>query len=134
MDGWDSLKRQLNRFAEKGLVASFWWRDDDACELTPALERLVKLACDTHTPLAIAVIPEGLSPDLPKYLAGAGPQVKVLQHGFSHKNHAANGHKKQELTVAAGLDFLCNQLSEGRIRLAEVFADTFLPVLVNETT
>ena len=130
MDGWDSLKRQLDSFTEKGVPATFWWRDDDACQLVPAFQRLVQLACDTHTPLALAVIPEGLSNDLPRWLDQSGGQVTVVQHGFSHKNHAPPDQKKQELTTVVGLDFLCSRLTAGRTRLLKAFPEMFGPVLV----
>src|SRR5690606_39595463 len=54
-DEWTALEAELDLWAEAGRVASFWWRDDDATDVTPPLERLLRLKDSTRTPLTLAV-------------------------------------------------------------------------------
>src|SRR6185503_10324812 len=75
---------------------SFWWRDDDAETVTPALDRLLLLAGRHGLPLALAVVPKRATEDLANRLASE-PNVGVLQHGWGHHNHAPAGERKMEL-------------------------------------
>src|SRR5215470_6504094 len=84
---WSDFTAELDRWAAAGLPATFWWRDDDAVDVSPALERLLDLSRDRAAPLALAVIPATARPALAVRLA---PEVAatVMQHGFAHRNHA----------------------------------------------
>ena len=44
MGEWSDLEAELEAWRCRGRRATFWWRDDDAVEATPALERLLGLA------------------------------------------------------------------------------------------
>lgn len=122
---WDDLCGELDAWATAGRTAGLWWRDDDAVAPTPALERLRALADRHGVPLALAVIPERAEAGL----ADAGGGAAILQHGWSHANHAAANAKKTEL-VATRLDRTLAELAAGRDRLAHLFGDRALPVLV----
>ncbi len=126
---WSSLQDELDRWRESGLQATFWWRDDDATEVTPALERLLALAGGVGTPLTLAVIPASATERLARWLQDQSG-VEVVQHGFSHRNHAADGGKKIELTARRPLGEVIDQLDEGRLRLGRLLGDRALPVLV----
>ena len=52
------VKQELRIWREQGLVLPIWWRDDDATEPTPALDRLLGLAASLGAPLHLAVVPE----------------------------------------------------------------------------
>ena len=52
-----ALARELDLWADQGLQARFWWRDDDAEDASPALARLLLLRRKLGLPLAVAVIP-----------------------------------------------------------------------------
>ncbi len=52
------LTDHLDWFAERGRKVRFWWRDDDAIEPTPALERMLSLANNHDVDVAFAVIPK----------------------------------------------------------------------------
>ena len=54
---WSALDEELARWRDTERAADFWWRDDDATALTPALERLLALSRRSDVPLALAVIP-----------------------------------------------------------------------------
>jgi hypothetical protein len=126
---WQRLSDELDRWATAGAVASFWWRDDDAAEATPALERLLALQRATRAPLALAVVPGELSPSLVRRLAHCD-QVSVLQHGWRHANHAGKGEGGWELGDHRPLAEVGAELAAGRQRLAEGFGSRFLPVMV----
>ena len=49
------LTDEFDRWADQGLTATLWWRDDDAIAPTPALDRLLDAA--GPVPLTLAVIP-----------------------------------------------------------------------------
>src|SRR5207249_6509621 len=124
---WPDLIAELDRWGEAGKIASLWWRDDDAAAATPALSSLLRLAGDV--PLALAVIPAELDPDLPGFLRPMA-QVTVLQHGWRHANHATPGAKKSEYPASRSEATVSAELAGGHGRLAACFGPRALPVLV----
>jgi hypothetical protein len=107
----------------------FWWRDDDAETLTPALERLLALQRKHAIPIGLAVIPKGATSALADRLAGE-TDVAVLQHGWEHRNHASAGEKKVEIGGDRPGDDVMRELRLGFERLARLFPAVFLPALV----
>jgi hypothetical protein len=83
---WDRLQAALSDLNQSGKTLRLWWRDDDAVEPSPALERLLALAARHKTPLALAVIPALARQTLAQRLA-AETAVAVLVHGWSHADH-----------------------------------------------
>src|SRR3546814_12853571 len=81
--------------------SDLWWRDDDAGQLCPALERLLDCAAACRAPLALAVIPERAEANLAATLAAHPADPVVLQHGYAHTNHAPAGAQKCELVDPA---------------------------------
>jgi len=130
MTSWSELEQELGLWSAADRRASLWWRDDDAREVTPALETLLALAGRHRLPLALAVIPEGTTPGLARRLRDAGRGITVLQHGIAHENNAPAGHKKQELTVSGDAEALRRRLSDGRRHLSALFGSLFVPVMV----
>ena len=126
---WAALAEEIDRWAAAGRPATLWWRDDDAVEDTPELERLLALATAAGAPLALAVVPGNLSGSLRRRLA-RNQAVDVLQHGWRHANHAAGGEGGWELGDHRPLPEVAAELKEGRERLREAFDGRFLPVLV----
>jgi hypothetical protein len=126
---WYWLRRELDRWAEAGLTAEFWWRDDDAIERTPQLEKLIGLGNRYETPLALAVIPAKLKADLVDVVASQ-PQVSVLQHGYAHISHAEPGQRKLELGGSKNVDHVMTDLKTGLDHLQQQFSSRFYPVLV----
>jgi hypothetical protein len=123
---WPDLAVELDRWEEAGRIARLWWRDDDAVAPSAELDRLLRLA--GGTPLALAVIPRMAEPDLAERLAGE-PHVAVLQHGWRHANHAATGKKSEYPAERSGAD-VAAELAAGRARLAALFGERALPILV----
>lgn len=129
---WDALRAELDAWADAGRTATFWWRDDDAVEPTPALDRLCALAGAAGVPLALAVIPAHATAALARALdahPGGRPGVSVIQHGWSHANHAPPGAKKTELGAERPADAVLAELAAGRERLAALFGGRFVAAL-----
>jgi hypothetical protein len=123
--GWDDLARECAAWAESGRPATWWWRDDDAIQATPALDELLRVASG---PIALAVIPAGLQPDLSPRLK-RNPETRVLQHGFAHRNAAPAGGRKSEFPDERDSEVVGQDLTAGLRKLAAAFGDQFLPVL-----
>jgi hypothetical protein len=81
----ERLACELALWRRAGRRPQFWWRDDDAQRLTPALARLLDLAERAEAPLALAVTPIGADPDLAAFLRRR-PRVAVLQFGVDRHN------------------------------------------------
>ncbi len=111
------LRRALDEWAESGLVARFWWRDDDATARTPALERLLAIAGEYDAPLCLAVIPAAAEMDLEICLGNDAPRLTLAQHGYAHVNHAPAGEKKSEYPGYRNAEHVVTELRRGRARL-----------------
>lgn len=120
------LTDEFDRWADQGLTATLWWRDDDAIAPTPALDRLLDAA--GPVPLTLAVIPALAEPELAARLAGR-PQVAAVQHGYAHRNHETVG-KKAELGAARPVAEVAADLAVGFARLTTLFGGQFRPMLV----
>ncbi len=112
MVNWQDLDDELEAWSDTGTKARFWWRDDDAIEVTPELERLVDLGNRFTVPLVLAVIPARLQPNLPEYL-NTEPWVTVVQHGFAHENHAPSGEKSSEFPAIRSIDVMGSEITAG---------------------
>lgn len=128
-EAWHWLGRELDTWAETGIKAEFWWRDDDATEPSGSLDKLLGLSYQWNIPLALAVIPGRLNPGLVEFLDNRS-LASVFQHGFAHQNHASPGHRKLELGGTRGTDQTLADLEQGFRILYQHFSDRFNPVLV----
>ncbi len=126
MSDWGSLKRELDLWRSEGRVATFWWRDDDVIAPTPALDRLLHLKEHFDLPLALAVVPANVDPELVNHLE----HCAILQHGFAHENFAANGEKKSEFPEGRAAEEVNADLIKGKETLARIFTDQFVPIMV----
>ena len=134
MTDWkNDLLRELDEWNFNGEDAEFWWRDDDAVELSEQLTTLLNLADRFDIPVALAVIPAMVKESLAMALddrSGKKAKVEVLIHGYQHLNHAPEGQKKQELTSHYSLGNLSQEISEARNIIENHFASVALPVMV----
>ena len=123
------LKR-LDRLAKKGRTVALWWRDDDAVAPTPALERMTLIAEKYRVPLVLAVIPEGASEALARYVADH-PLLVPTQHGWAHADHADReaGQKAAEFGANRPAEESLADLKRGVARMGELFGERFVPVL-----
>jgi peptidoglycan/xylan/chitin deacetylase (PgdA/CDA1 family) len=128
MSTWTDLLDEAARWAEAGRTAELWWRDDDAADVGPALERLLAIHRDSAVPVALAVVPAKATQALAERLVGE-PGVDLLQHGYAHVNHAS-GDKKIELGTERPAMLVLGELGTGRMALERLFGARPLPVLV----
>jgi len=115
--GWAALGEELARWRAAGRDATFWWRDDDAVQWTPALERLLGLARRFELPLALAVVPDGAQAELFERLPES---ICVLQHGVDHRDRSGAGAKRSEFPADAPADAALARIAEGGERLARL--------------
>ena len=115
---WADLDRTLDAYAAAGRTATWWWRDDDATEPTPALDRLLALAPDV--PLVLAVIPARAKPELAARLADV-KLARVCLHGWNHWNHSPPGAPKAELGAHRPTALVLGELARGWMRLTQLF-------------
>ena len=128
-DLWDPLRRELDLWAEGGLRARLWLRDDDATDVTPALDTLVALAADFGVPVVLAVVPAAATEALARRLEDASA-VQPAVHGYAHVNHAPPHEKKQELGLHRPRGAVLQELAVGHEKLRHLFGGRLLPVLV----
>jgi len=129
MRSWAIIEQELALWRESGREPVLWWRDDDAAEATPALDRLLALQRIHEVPLALAVVPASATPALAERLAQA-PGIDLLQHGYAHTNHAPAGDKKAELGAHRPAMIVLGELGTGWMALERLFGPRVLPVLV----
>lgn len=124
-----ALLDALDARATQGQPVRLWWRDDDAVVPTGPLDRLLDLSRDHAIPLALAVIPEPTGAPLADRLGGM-KDIRVAVHGWSHRNHAPPGEKKQELGAHRPAQVVLDELAMGLARLRDLHRERFVPVLV----
>lgn len=124
---WGALMGELDAWAAAGRIATFWWRDDDAADTSPALNRLLAMRAEADVPFALAVIPAHATADLRDRL-DTEPDAAVLQHGYSHKNFASGDDRKIELDDSRPAEYVVAELAMGG-QVLERFAN-HLPILV----
>lgn len=129
---WSDLVDELDRWRAAERVATLWWRDDDAVAPSPLLDRLLEIARDV--PIALAVIPAEVEPELGTWLSRSSPSARrprlgVLQHGWRHSNHSVGG-KKSEFPASRASEDVRFDLAGGRARLTHLFGSRALPILV----
>lgn len=127
MAAWAALKQELDLWAAAGLTATMWWRDDDATHASADLNHLLAIAKRTHVPVALAVIPRDIDDSLHRCVDDH-EAVFVLQHGWSHANHAPETERQEEFGPHRPREVMLAELSEGCRRIS-AFARG-LPVLV----
>lgn len=124
---WSPLRRELALWRAERLVLPFWWRDDDAVAVTPALDQLAAMAEDLDLPAHLAVIPAEAEAALASYIADTQHLIPVV-HGWSHENHAPDGQKKAEFgQPRAGATA---SLAQGLTHLQQLFGPRLLPAFV----
>jgi hypothetical protein len=106
-----------------------WWRDDDAGYRSERLDGLLQLVRRTRRPVALAVIPARLEPEVAAAILACDDAV-VLQHGWDHADHAPDARKQVELGGTLGADACRDRLARGKAVMEQAFGERFLPVQV----
>ena len=126
MSTWDDLSEELDKWKASGKLATFWWRDDDLNEPTEALDQLLAIRVQFDLPLTLAVIPDNVDPHILDNLQGC----ELVQHGVTHRSHAAEGMKKSEFSENRDLQGVLSELKSGKARMEELFGSDFFAVFV----
>lgn len=129
MNGWWRLERELDEWTDLGRQATLWWRDDDACRDSPALQRLLHIAGENEVPVAIAAIPLALERSLVAAVQSCA-EATVVQHGYAHRNHAPPGERSAELGAHRPAEVVAAELAAGTEVLERDFGERFAAVLV----
>jgi hypothetical protein len=114
------LAAELEAWAAAGLSPRLWWRDDDAVEVTPALERLTHLTGDDGIAVLLAVVPAHATDALANHVA-LYRHLEPCVHGWSHTNHEPAGVKRAELGTARPLQDVVADIARGVERLEVLF-------------
>ena len=130
MNVWTGLDEELSRWRDAGGVATAWWRDDDAVDATPALDRLLDLRARHDVGLALAAIPAEATTALGDRLRGEASSVAVFQHGYAHQNHALAPEKSVELGPHRPAAMVLGELGTGAMAMERLFGPRARPVLV----
>jgi len=109
--------------------ATLWWRDDDAQMSCAQLDQLIQLSTTSKTPLVLATIPHGIDKSLSGKIVNTA-NITIVQHGWSHGNHAPPSEKKCELGDHRPLNDIEHELTTGAEILTQLFGEIFLPALV----
>ncbi|MEQ1944182.1 polysaccharide deacetylase family protein [Mesorhizobium sp. VNQ89] len=125
--GLPATVAELARWRDAGLLLPVWWRDDDAIEPTPALDRLLALAERFSAPLHLAIVPQPATRELAERLQGTS-DVFALTHGWKHANHAPADRKKAEFGAYRALSVMIEEITSGRERIRDLFGDKALPI------
>ena len=126
---WERLARELDAWDALGRRATLWWRDDDACHDSPALQRLLGISSGHGVPVVIAAIPADADASLVRAI-GDRDAVAIVQHGYAHHDHAPAGERSAELGQHRALELRIAELEQGHDALSHRFGERFTPVLV----
>jgi hypothetical protein len=122
----DAIARALDK--AKAPVR-FWWRDDDAGDISPSLERLLSMSRQLRAPVNLAVIPARLTPALIDAMREYR-DIDVLVHGWAHRSHSIGREKKCEFPMTRSMEEMRTDLSTALSRLREAFPENTIPVFV----
>jgi hypothetical protein len=86
---WRAVEEELDQWLKRGIVATFWIRDDDAVALTRPFERLISVANEFRVEVALAVIPAKLTDPLSEVLLSGAVPCFPMCHGWRHVNYAS---------------------------------------------
>lgn len=128
-DTFQILMDELDAWSRAGQTAVLWWRDDDAGAPCAALDALLEMSDRHAVPCGLAVIPVRAEEPLAKRIDEA-PHAWALQHGFAHTNHASGGVGAWELGLHRPVTAVLDDLRAGMSKLAGLFGDRFVPVVV----
>ncbi|MEO0633128.1 MAG: polysaccharide deacetylase family protein [Pseudomonadota bacterium] len=123
---WSPLRRALRQCRAAGVTPRFWWRDDDAVDVTPALERLAAMADRLGLRVHLAVIPADATDTLATCCRSA-PFLPVV-HGWAHRDHSGGVNKKNEFQTPR--DGLVGDAERGLDRLRALFGDDLRTMFV----
>ena len=128
MADWTALDAELAVWEQAGMVLPLWWRDDDAIKPTSALNQLCDMANRLGLPVHLAIIPAFVEDRLADTVSDH-PLIPVV-HGWSHQNHASEGHKRAEYPANRPLADMTDEIAKSLSTLTDMFGDALCPIFV----
>ncbi len=92
---WQAVHQELSLWRRHGLTASVWVRDDDAIEVTEALDKLERIARRFSIQIGLAVIPSKVEQSLITHLERRSEAFYPMCHGYRHVNYGAREHPSE---------------------------------------
>jgi len=126
---WQPLEEEFQLWRDAGLILPLWWRDDDAIEPTPALDRLITLSSKFDVPLHLAIIPKFATSALVKRINSTSHIVPVV-HGWAHENHAPEDQKNAEFGATRSIEDSATDAIMGLQRMNDLFGNQLKPMFV----
>ena len=123
---WSPLRAELAACRRDALDIPLWWRDDDAIDLTPALDRLDLLATQVCMSVHLAVIPAHATQALADHMHGT--RLIPLVHGWAHTDHSGPNEKKNEFLTDR--PDLVQDSGRGFERMTTLFGNALRPMFV----
>lgn len=129
MSAWERVSDELDIWARARRRAHFWWRDDDAGDVSSNLRRMCDVASNHRVSIGLSVIPLKRTTRLVTFVASR-PNLDVLVHGYAHVTHARAGEAKREFSGARPIADMTRDLGEALVLQQASFGHRMLPVLV----
>lgn len=126
---WRPVDAELELWSQAGRTARIWLRDDDACEPTDALDRLVDMADEHRIAATLAIIPASMTDALVAQVQD-NPLLFPAAHGLWHRNHAGPREKKIELGGARPVEAVLADVHESWSLMAQAFDPLEVTMLV----
>ncbi|MEM7318280.1 MAG: polysaccharide deacetylase family protein [Pseudomonadota bacterium] len=126
---WAPLTEELTLWRREKRKIPIWWRDDDAVDVKPNLDRLRTLARRLGIPVHLAVIPAGATDALAKTVVSS-PELIPIVHGWAHENHAPSDQKKAEFGSHRPDQDLAADSARSLHRLGSLFGSDLRPCFV----
>ena len=129
MNAWDRVRLELDEWSRERRQALFWWRDDDAGDVSAKLNRMIDVAESSSVSIGLSVIPLNCTEQL-KRLVAKHHNLDVLVHGLAHVSHARAGQAKREYGGVRRTTEMEQDLVRGLALNRRAFGERALAVLV----
>lgn len=110
-------------------LPEFFWRDDDATNIVPSLERFLELADRRGVPIVFAAIPTLLTSGAARVIRSSR-RCLLAVHGFAHANHAPAGFPDSEYPEGRAEAVVAAELRDGHRLVQDKAADRHLRMFV----
>ncbi len=92
---WQAVHQELSLWQRQGLTASVWVRDDDATDVTEALNQLERIARRFSIQIGLAIIPAKVEQALITHLEPRSEAFYPMCHGYMHADHGTEGNPSE---------------------------------------
>ena len=126
---WAPLRVELAHWERKKMTLPVWWRDDDAHDATPALDRLIKMSNTLNVPVHLAIIPRKATRALATRIMDE-KNIVPLVHGWAHRNANPADTVRCEFPDSKDIAQTREEILEAKRRLEGLLPGKVEPVFV----